>query len=404
MRFLAVIVSVLLLPAFQALAHPLPDIPVRSFFHSDGTAVVRVEVDPRALTEDPLNAQYITKSEFDKMKPAEKEALKTKTEAYIEKTVEFYFKPLKISPEFEYLFTSHNTNALEKPVDPVMIQAEWKTTVPEGIEGYQIKAIDGGELAVEFLNFIDGEAMERINVLFPGETSFLLDLSDLKTMVPSPTGVKKVGFKATTGDRWATLGEFIRQGFLHVVPMGLDHILFVVGLFLLSREFKPLLLQVSVFTLSHTITLGLATLGLVSVSGAVVEPIIAASIAYVAIENIFRRKYTHWRLLVVFIFGLIHGLGFAGALSELDLPPASLVIGLLGFNVGVEFGQLAVIAIAFVATLWAKGDEDVKYRKWVVVPVSTAIAILGIYWAVERVVSKEPAEDMEVEVSRVVVE
>ena len=189
--------------------------------------------------------------------------------------------------------------------------------------------------------------------------------------------------RSTTADRWATLGTFLRQGFVHVVPLGLDHILFVLGLFFLSREWRPLLYQVTMFTLAHTITLGMATMGLVSVSGSIVEPIIAASIAFIAIENIYRPKYTHWRLLVVFIFGLIHGLGFAGALSELSLPPASLVIGLLGFNIGVEFGQLAVIGIAFAATAWLK--EEKQYRDWVVVPGSAMIAVLGAYWTVERI-------------------
>ncbi len=367
------------------MAHPLPDLPVRSNFQASGDAIIRVEVDPRAFAEDPLNTEFTTKSQLDKMDDASKEALKSKAEEYIKKTIEFYFQPLKVSPEFEYSFTSHNTNALTKPVDPVMILAEWKTKVPNGIDGYQIKAIEGGDLAVEFLNFVNGEPLERIEVLFPGETSFLLDLSNLKAMVPKAPAEGSVGLEATTGDRWATLGQFLRQGFLHVVPMGLDHILFVLGLFFLSRELKPILYQVTTFTVAHTITLGLATMGLVSVPGSIVEPIIAASLAYVAIENIYRRSYSHWRLLVVFGFGLIHGLGFAGALGELELPATSMFIGLLGFNIGVEFGQLAVIAAAFVATMWAAKDLEF-YRKKIVIPASCAIAAMGCYWAVERVI------------------
>jgi hypothetical protein len=137
------------------------------------------------------------------------------------------------------------------------------------------------------------------------------------------------------------------------------------------------------FTIAHTITLGLATLGWVSVSGDIVEPIIAGSIAVVALENIFHPKYTHWRLLMVFAFGLIHGLGFAGALSDFQMPENSLLSGLLGFNVGVEFGQLAVITGALLLTFWIK---DQPYRQWVVIPVSLGIAVMGVYWMVERIV------------------
>jgi hypothetical protein len=124
-------------------------------------------------------------------------------------------------------------------------------------------------------------------------------------------------------------------------------------------------------------------MGWVSVPGEIVEPIIAGSIAVVAIENLFHSRYTHWRLLVVFCFGLIHGLGFAGALSELNLPDASLAIGLLGFNIGVEGGQLSVIAGAWLLTCWITGEK--RFRQWVVIPGSLAIAFAGIYWMLERV-------------------
>ncbi|MBP52157.1 MAG: hypothetical protein CMI27_03320, partial [Opitutae bacterium] len=182
-------------------------------------------------------------------------------------------------------------------------------------------------------------------------------------------------------DSQSTFFSFLRQGFVHVVPLGLDHILFVLGIYLLSRKWKPILLQVSVFTIAHTITLGLATLGMVSVPSNVVEPIIAASIAVVAIENIFFPGYRPHRLLVVFVFGLIHGLGFAGALSAFNLDSSSLLLGLLGFNIGVELGQLAVISMAALSTM--KFSEK-DYRKLVVVPGSIVISIFGIYWTIER--------------------
>ena len=142
--------------------------------------------------------------------------------------------------------------------------------------------------------------------------------------------------------------------------------------------------QVTTFTLAHTITLWMASAGWVKLSPSVIEPIIAGSIVFVAVENIVRRDYSHWRLLVVFIFGLIHGLGFAVVMSTRLDSTSSLVVGLLGINIGVELGQLAVIALAFAATFWISSQE--KYRKFVVVPGSILIALAGVWWVVERTI------------------
>ncbi len=181
--------------------------------------------------------------------------------------------------------------------------------------------------------------------------------------------------------------QVVRQytvlGFTHILPYGLDHILFVLGLFLLSARAKPLLVQVTAFTVAHSITLALSIYGVVSLSPAIVEPLIAASIVYVALENIVTSDLKPWRPLVVFGFGLLHGLGFAGVLTEIGLPRSEFVTGLIAFNVGVELGQLAVIALAFVAVgMWARAR--VWYRARVIVPASVAIAAVGLYWTIER--------------------
>ena len=143
-----------------------------------------------------------------------------------------------------------------------------------------------------------------------------------------------------------TFLNYIPVGFDHILPKGLDHILFVLGLFFLSTRWGPLLWQISAFTLAHTITLGLGALGWVSIPGSIVEPLIAASIVYVAVENLFMRGLSRWRPLVVFIFGLLHGLGFASVLSEFGLPQGQFIPALIGFNVGVELGQVTVILTA----------------------------------------------------------
>lgn len=182
---------------------------------------------------------------------------------------------------------------------------------------------------------------------------------------------------------WSVAGRYIILGFEHILPLGLDHILFVLGLFLLSPKLKPLLWQVTSFTLAHSITLGLAMFGLVKVSGAIVEPIIALSIAFIAIENLWTSKLKPWRPAVIFIFGLVHGLGFAGVLADLGLPRSAFVPALISFNVGVELGQLAIIGLAFCAVGWARNRQ--WYRPAVVWPASIAIAAMGLYWTVERV-------------------
>ena len=180
--------------------------------------------------------------------------------------------------------------------------------------------------------------------------------------------------------------EYVALGFTHIVPYGLDHILFVLGLYLLSAHLRPLLVQVTAFTVAHSITLGLGLYGVVAVSPAIVEPLIAASIVYVAVENLLTGELHRWRPFVVFGFGLLHGLGFAGVLHEIGLPRADYVTGLAAFNIGVELGQLAVIAMAFAATgLWFRTRP--WYRTRIVQPASAAIALVGLLWTVQRVLA-----------------
>ena len=173
-------------------------------------------------------------------------------------------------------------------------------------------------------------------------------------------------------------------GFVHIAPKGLDHILFVLGLFLLSLKMRPLLMQITAFTLAHTVTLALGILGFVTISPAIVEPLIALSIVYVAVENIVVGKLSRWRPLIVFGFGLLHGLGFASVLGDIGLNPSQFITGLIGFNIGVEIGQLFVIAIAFLAVgLWFRNKP--WYRSRITNPASAMIAIVAAYWTIERV-------------------
>jgi hypothetical protein len=192
---------------------------------------------------------------------------------------------------------------------------------------------------------------------------------DLTTSFPRPT-------------RWQIAQEYLWLGYTHILPKGRDHILFVLGIFLLSPRWQTMLLQVTAFTIAHSITLGLSIYGVLSLPSRIVEPLIALSIAYVAIENLVTRELKPWRLALVFMFGLLHGLGFAGVLRELGLPRGEFLTGLVAFNLGVEGGQLTVIA--FAAILVAPFVKRGWYRHRVVIPASLLIAAIGIYWTITR--------------------
>ena len=378
----------------SAYTHPIPDIPILGSFNSDGNSSIIIEIDPRSFAEDPESIPFITANAFKDFPDSNKTELLLKAQEMIRDAFDLRFGETSwFLPDFDLNFTEKDAGDLSED-NIVVIQGRHDTFLESNSTFYQIRAKEEAPYDLIFTNQIDGKPQRRVNVLFPGEESFKLDLGFIGTrpepeavkpsvIQPAKTISKEEQAEQRRADARSTFFSFTRQGFVHVLPLGLDHILFVLGLFFLSRKWKPIIYQVSVFTIAHTITLGLATLDLVAAPSHVVEPIIAASIAVVAIENIFFPGYRHVRLLVVFFFGLIHGLGFAGALSAFDLDPTSLVIGLLGFNVGVEFGQLAVIALVFGATFWL--TEEKAYRKWVVVPGSALIALMGIYWTIERV-------------------
>ena len=158
----------------------------------------------------------------------------------------------------------------------------------------------------------------------------------------------------------------------------------MLGLFLLSVRLRPLLLQITAFTLAHSITLGLTIYGAISLSPSVIEPLIALSIVAVGVENIFVKELKTRRVVIVFLFGLLHGMGFAGVLSGLGLPESDFLTALIFFNLGVEAGQLAVIATAFLLVFWLLKNPQ-RYRQWVVIPTSILISLIGILWTYERV-------------------
>jgi HupE / UreJ protein len=176
---------------------------------------------------------------------------------------------------------------------------------------------------------------------------------------------------------------YLKLGYKHILPLGFDHILFVLSLFLLSSKLKTVLWQSLAFTVAHSVTLGLAMYNVIKVSPAIVEPLIALSIMYVALENVFVKKLRPSRIGVVFLFGLVHGLGFASALANLGLPSNAYFTSLIMFNVGVELGQLTVILLAFFLLGKWFGNKP-YYRKYIVIPLSLLISAIALFWFIQR--------------------
>ncbi len=177
--------------------------------------------------------------------------------------------------------------------------------------------------------------------------------------------------------------EYVIAGYNHILPRGMDHILFILGLYLFSARIRPLLWQVTMFTLAHTLTLGLAIYGWLTLPAAIVQPLIALSIVYVGVENLWHRRLARSRLALVFGFGLLHGIGFAGMLSEFGMPRDAFATALVSFNIGVELGQISIILGAWALTgLWF--GRRPWYRALVVTPLSLLISGVALYWFWDR--------------------
>ena len=184
------------------------------------------------------------------------------------------------------------------------------------------------------------------------------------------------------------VGTFMEFGYQHILPQGMDHVLFVVALYLNARNWPSLITQVTTFTLAHTLTLALAATGIVAAPIEIIEPLIAVSIVVLAIEAILFKGGTAWRLPVVFAFGLLHGLGF-GSVMKIYLENADLSAGLVGVTIGVELGHLTVLVatgvVAFLVQLVLKSvNRPSLYRPAFVIPAAALIAAVGVFWTLQR--------------------
>ena len=186
---------------------------------------------------------------------------------------------------------------------------------------------------------------------------------------------------------FAVAGVYLRLGVEHILT-GLDHLLFVLALLIVARKGRRLLASVTAFTVAHSVTLALAALGFARVPQQPVEAVIALSIVFMAVEIVRGRQgyagitgRSPW--IVAFAFGLLHGFGFAGALSEIGLPPAHIPLALLFFNLGVELGQLLFVAVVLGAG-WLLGHLWTRSSRWTEMAPPYAVGTVAMFWVLQR--------------------
>ncbi len=206
--------------------------------------------------------------------------------------------------------------------------------------------------------------------------------------IEAPGGAREAVFLPDAREITIELGRdtpgggagFFRLGIEHILT-GYDHLLFLVALLLRGGRLVSLLKIITAFTVAHSVTLALAVFGIVTIPGRIIEPVIAASIVWVALENVLLRHAPSQRWLVSFLFGLVHGFGFAAAIEPLALPRGRLALALLGFNLGVEAGQALVVALLLPVLLWIRGSV---WEPRMVRTASLVVAVVGLAWLVER--------------------
>lgn len=218
------------------------------------------------------------------------------------------------------------------------------------------------------------------------KTSFKLLLMAFLVLLSVTASAHTINYALQDAPVKEVLWFYLKLGFEHIIPSGADHILFVAGLCLLSTKIKTIIWQATAFTLAHSVTLALSMKYIIPAPAAVVEPVIALSIMFVAVENMLVKKLNPLRILVVFVFGLIHGMGFASSLNEIGLPPDKFYTSIVAFNAGVEVGQIAVITAMFICII-NRFKNKPWYGKRIVQGLSAVITLISFYWTIERVMN-----------------
>ena len=359
--------AAILLTVHPALPHDFAFTEATLLIQREGSYRIdlRVDVDALALGVSPTTDSAEVVAELQAMTPEELAEAVENARQTVKRRVRLRFDGAKQAPEIA--FPEQGTElALENELPTLLgLTARLSGTIPPGAEAITFGASRAFKTVhLTLLDQRTGRSSRQILGVGEDSAPYLLQGGGVAE------GMGRVAF------------SYLILGFEHILPAGADHILFVLGLFLLGRRFRPLLWQVTAFTLAHSVTLVLSSYELVSLPSRPVEALIALSIAYVAAENVLTTELKPWRPAVVFAFGLLHGLGFADVLRELGLPSDHFMTALLAFNLGVELGQVAVLLLAFAAVGWFR--KEPWYRKGVVLPGSILIGAIGLYWFLER--------------------
>ena len=304
--------------------------------------------------------------------PEEHHRLRTSAEEYLRETFQIILGNKEL--HYQISFPDYST---DPPKFPSLLNGGayfnilLTSNIPETQSGDINITVTDGEHP-NFLIAIENSDQTNYIIVEPGKTEKLYSIT-------------------STGEiehQKSTLSEIFWLGFRHVIPDGLDHILFIFGLFLMARKWKPLVAQSLTFTLAHSISLGLAASGIIIIQdwpgSELIEPIIALSIAVIALENIFFKQTKTRRLVLVFAFGLIHGLGFAGSLGVLLHHDDYWLLTLATANIGVEVAQVLLLAGAWILTIkWCESKHYPRFR----IAASILIALIGLWWTAERLIS-----------------
>lgn len=307
----------------------------------------------------PLSRAAVTKSS-----PEEFERIRKETENTLRKLIRITFAGKDVPWRIEFPdFTKAPFDLPPEAGDVALITT--RLIVDRSYEAGELRVHWSGEQETELIILSEEGDEESVVSTLPGGSLMLLNQRERGGALPVEKPVT---------------GGWVQSGFSHVI--GLDHILFILGLFLLAPKWKPLVRQSLLFTLAHSLSLALAVLGLVTLPGRWVESLVAVSIAWVGIENLLLPRLSKQRMIFVFCFGLVHGLSFATILAaKLSGLPRSQIAGpLLGFNVGVELAQICILVIAFALLR--------PIRKWspqVQFVGSVMVAIAGSAWAIQQI-------------------
>ena len=365
---LGLLTFLLTLPPLVVEAHPLSFTETTLILNDDGTFQVDLVCDLDAL------ALGLPQDADDAELSATLNALSaTDLSSLTQRLRQLFLRRVRVrfdgNPEpFNVTFPDYRTSRATESAIPTML----------GLTARLSGTVPSGALEVEFFA---SRSFSEVHLTIIDKTR------DVSVQSILERGARSEPFKFTadselTSSRESTW-QYFRLGFVHILPKGADHILFVLGLFFLSLRARVLIWQVTAFTVSHAVTLALGASEVIALPTQFVEPLISLSIVWIAVENTLTHQLSHWRTAVVFLFGLVHGLGFASVLNELGLPNNDRLFAILTFNAGIEVGQLAILSLALGTIGWLKNRT--WYRHRVAIPASVIIGVIGLVWTVEQV-------------------